>query len=121
MVVSTAAGATGLLLCHLLKKKEAKIIAISSKSKHEYLTQFTNVLVDYRDLKNMIKILKKTPFRKYFDNVGQSQLDIILSLIQNEGIIAMCGTIDNYLNVNDFLFSPKLEESKISCKLSQRD
>jgi NADPH-dependent curcumin reductase CurA len=50
----------------------------------------------------MIEELKKVKFSKYFDNVGESQLDISLSLIQPKGIIAMCGTIDNYLNVNNF-------------------
>ena len=116
IVVSTAAGATGLLLCHLLKKKKANIIAISSKNKHEYLKAYTTNLIEYSDRKKMIHELSKIKFTKYFDNVGESQLDIILSLIEKNGVLAMCGAIENYTNVIMLILSPKKEEFIISLR-----
>lgn len=70
VVVSTAAGATGLLLCHLLKKRESKIVAMSSKEKQKYLTHFTDKFIDYRDVGKMKEELQGLKFWKYFDNVG---------------------------------------------------
>jgi NADPH-dependent curcumin reductase CurA len=49
VVVSTAAGATGLLICHLLKKKGAKIVAICSSHKKDSLKNYTDHCIDYRD------------------------------------------------------------------------
>lgn len=93
VVVSTAAGATGLLLCHLLKRKGAKILALCSSSKKKYLEAFTDEIVDYRDRGILEGKLKSTRYSKYFDNVGESMLDLVLETIQPEGIIAMCGAI----------------------------
>ena len=49
VVVSTAAGATGLLLCHLLKQKRANVIALTSPQKAHLLQPFTRHVLDYRD------------------------------------------------------------------------
>ena len=70
VVVSTAAGATGLLLCHLLKKRKANIVAITSPSKFPYLTEYTDKIIDYQDRNKLREYLKKIKFGKYFDNVG---------------------------------------------------
>lgn len=121
VVVSTAAGATGLLLCHLLKKRGVEIVAVSSGEKQSYLQEYTNTFIDYRDRSALTKGLKAAKFSKYFDNVGEGQLDIVLATIKDHGVIAMCGTIDNYLNVFFFPLSPKTEESRIISTSSRRD
>jgi NADPH-dependent curcumin reductase CurA len=38
-------------------------------------------------------VLRKLKFSKYFDNVGESHLDLALATIENNGIIALCGAI----------------------------
>lgn len=58
VVVSTAAGATGLLLCHLLRKRGVDIVAISSGEKQSYLKEYTNSFIDYRDRSALSKGLK---------------------------------------------------------------
>lgn len=70
VVVSTAAGATGLLMCHLLKKRKANIVAITSPSKFPHLTEYTDKIIDYQDRNKLREYLKKIKFGKYFDNVG---------------------------------------------------
>ena len=70
MVVSTAAGATGLLLCHLLKKRQVEIIGLCSEQKKELVSKYTDNLVDYRDTVSLLDKLRKAHFNKYFDNVG---------------------------------------------------
>ena len=111
-MVSTAAGATGLLLCHLLSKRGVEIVAVSSGEKQSYLKEYTSSFIDYRDRSALAKGLKAARFSKYFDNVGEGQLDIVLATIKDHGVIAMCGTIDNYLNVPYSPLSPKTEESR---------
>ncbi len=86
-------------MCHLLKKRKANIVAITSPSKFPHLTEYTDKIIDYQDRNKLREYLKKIKFGKYFDNVGQGQLDLIISTIQNDGVIAMCGAIDNYLDV----------------------
>lgn len=51
--MSTAAGATGLLLCHLLQQRHANVIALTSLSKNHVLKEYTNTLLDYRDLEKL--------------------------------------------------------------------
>ena len=70
VVVSIAAGATGLLLCHLLKKKGANIVALTSPQKTHLMKPFTTQVLDYRDRSNLETELKKVKFSKYFDGVG---------------------------------------------------
>ena len=93
VVVSTASGATGLLLCHLLKKQGIGILAICSQKKRSYVEPYTSEIVDYRDREVLRSYLSKRKFHKYFDNVGESQLDLILENIQDFGVLAMCGAI----------------------------
>lgn len=109
-MVSTAAGATGLLLCHLLKKKKSKIVAICSSSKSKYLKNYTENIFDYKDRPQLKSNLKKISFGKYFDNVGESQLDLVLETIKDFGTLALCGAIEGYVNVKLIVFSLKKEE-----------
>jgi NADPH-dependent curcumin reductase CurA len=49
VVVSTASGATGLLLCQLLKMKKCKVIGLTSAHKFETILKYVDVAVDYKD------------------------------------------------------------------------
>lgn len=40
VIVSTASGATGLLLCQLLRKKGVKVIGLTSTHKFEMLSEY---------------------------------------------------------------------------------
>ena len=58
-IVSTASGATGLILCELLKKKKkSKIIGLTSERKIKELKKFVDIAVDYSKKEELLKILK---------------------------------------------------------------
>jgi len=69
-LISTASGATGLLLCHLIKKKGAKVVALCSAGKEQYVEEFSEKVINYRDWNGTKNALKELQYQKYFDNVG---------------------------------------------------
>jgi NADPH-dependent curcumin reductase CurA len=78
ILISTASGATGLLLVHLVKKKGGKIVALCSEEKKKYVEGFSDQIINYRDRGVLKKTLEELDYKKYFDNVGESQLDLVL-------------------------------------------
>lgn len=49
VVVSTASGATGLLLCQLLKQKKINTIALTSSTKLATIKPYSTLAIDYKD------------------------------------------------------------------------
>lgn len=49
VVVSTASGATGILLCQLLKKKGVRVVGLTSAHKIEQLKPYTDVTINYQN------------------------------------------------------------------------
>jgi NADPH-dependent curcumin reductase CurA len=96
VLVSTSSGATGLLLLHLLRSCKANIIALASPHKQKHILPFTNCILDYKDKEKLSLQLKQLKFNKYFDNVGESLLDLVLETIEDHGVIALCGSIEHY-------------------------
>lgn len=62
------------------------------------LKNHADVVANYKDKKQLVKVLKENKFSYYFDNVGEELLDLILLHIKTNGRIALCGAIANYSN-----------------------
>lgn len=50
VVVSTAAGATGLIVLQLLQSRRVNVIGLTSKNKMEFIEKYCTKVVDYKDL-----------------------------------------------------------------------
>lgn len=100
VVVSTAAGATGLLALQLLKYRKVKAIGLTSEIKREYIEKYCVKTVNYKEKEALEAVLKENKFKYYFDNVGEWLLDLAIKYIQPHGVLALCGATSNYLNVN---------------------
>ena len=96
VVVSTAAGATGLLACQILRYRGVKVIGLTSQKKVGTIEKYCDVVVDYKDQKKLNEVLKTYNFKYYFDNVGEWLLDLIIKYIQPNGVISLCGATANY-------------------------
>ena len=99
VVVSTAAGATGLLVLQILRHRGINAVGLTSSNKLQYVRDLCGKAVDYKDHKALVAALKTTKFKYYFDNVGEWLLDEIIRFIQPKGVISLCGATSNYLNV----------------------
>ncbi|KRX10914.1 Protein phosphatase 2C (PP2C)-like domain [Pseudocohnilembus persalinus] len=100
-VISTAAGATGILACQVAKSKGARVIGITgSEEKCQFLLENLNidVAINYKDPDYYKQLKKNCPkgIDAYFDNVGEDQLNNVLKLIKDHGRIALCGAMSSY-------------------------
>ncbi|KAI0032547.1 alcohol dehydrogenase [Vararia minispora EC-137] len=100
LVVSGAAGATGSLVCQLAKIHGAKVVAIAgSEDKCKWLTDELGVDVAfnyksrtfYSDFKKRIGYIDL-----FFDNVGGSLLNFMLTRLNKGARIVLCGAISDY-------------------------
>ncbi|KAG9125479.1 hypothetical protein FRC07_007452 [Ceratobasidium sp. 392] len=99
LVVSGAAGATGSLVCQLGKLKGAKVIAIASGSKCDYLVNELGVdaALDYKSPTFAKEFKEKVGYLDvFFDNVGGEILDLALTRLNKGARIALCGAISAY-------------------------
>lgn len=101
VVVSTAAGATGLIVLQILKHRGIKAIGLTSPNKLQYVEKLCAKAVDYKNRQALTEVLKTTKFKYYFDNVGEWLLDEVIRFIQPHGVISLCGATSNYLNVHE--------------------
>jgi NADPH-dependent curcumin reductase CurA len=100
VVVSTAAGATGLLVLQLLKYRGINAIGLTSEIKKTVIEKHCTKAVDYKDQEVLEACLKQNKFKYYFDNVGEWLLDLAIKYIQPYGVLSLCGATSNYLHVS---------------------
>ena len=105
VAVSAASGAVGSVVGQLAKLKGCRAVGFAGgKDKCDYVVNELgfDACIDYKaakDPKELYKMLKEaTPdgIDSYFENVGGSILDAVLSRMNAFGRIAMCGMIAGY-------------------------
>lgn len=102
VVVSGAAGAVGMVVGQIAKIKGARVVGIAgSDEKNKYLTEQLgfDAALNYRtetDLKSALEKACPNGVDVYFDNVGGEVSDAVLSLINRNARIPVCGQISLY-------------------------
>jgi NADPH-dependent curcumin reductase CurA len=95
LVVSGAAGATGSIVCQIGKKKGARVIAIAGGAdKCRWLKETVGVdaALDYKSA-SFYKDFKKLGYLDvFFDNVGGQMLDFMLTRLNKDARIVLCGS-----------------------------
>ncbi|WP_349258805.1 NADP-dependent oxidoreductase [Steroidobacter sp.] len=101
VVVSGAAGAVGSVVGQIAKIKGCRAVGIAGgKQKCDYLTQTLgfDAAIDYKseDVKKSLREHCPQGVDVYFDNVGGDILDIVLTQINRNARIVICGAISQY-------------------------
>jgi NADPH-dependent curcumin reductase CurA len=102
VVVSGAAGAVGTIVGQIAKIHDCRVVGIAgSDTKNKHLTDNLgfDAAINYRtsrDLKNALELACPDGVDIYFDNVGGEISDAVLSLINNNARIPLCGQISLY-------------------------
>lgn len=95
VVVSSAAGAVGQIVCQLAMRSGCRVIAItSSVEKAEFLREqvgVSDVLVAEDD--PQVALSSLPPFDVFWDNVGGPILDTVLPKLKKHGRVIACGRI----------------------------
>lgn len=106
VVVSTAAGATGIFVCQFAKNLGCKVVGLtSSDEKCQFLIKELGIdsVINYKTEHNIKQALKKNCPKGidiYFDNVGEDMLDAVLANMNIYGRIALSGATKIYNNFN---------------------
>jgi len=107
VVISSAAGATGLIAGDICKALGAgKVIGITGgNDKCRWLVEKTgyDAAIDYKaeDLSQRLTALCPQGVNKYFDNVGGEILDAILLQMAGRGRILICGALSSGYNESE--------------------
>jgi NADPH-dependent curcumin reductase CurA len=99
VLVSAAAGATGLLACQIAKLLNCRVIGIAGGTeKCTYLTEEVGIdgAVDYKAGDVAEQLSAFGGIDVYFDNVGGPILDNVLLAMNHYGRIAICGLVSDY-------------------------
>jgi len=119
VVVSGAAGAVGTIVGQIAKIHECRVVGIAgSDKKTKYLTNVLgfDVAINYRSaavLRNALKEACPGGIDIYFDNVGGEISDAVLSLINNNARIPLCGQISLY-NEKDIPMGPRIQPALLT-------
>ncbi|GAA6012989.1 hypothetical protein JCM11491_000930 [Sporobolomyces phaffii] len=106
VVISGAAGAVGSVACQIALIRKCRVIAIAGgKEKCDWIRNDIGVpeVVDYKDpnfAANYKKVLGKSGCDVYFDNVGGEILDLVLTRLNKNARVALCGAISAYNTPN---------------------
>ena len=99
VLVSGAAGATGSVVVQIAKLKGCHVIGIAGgKEKCDWLKGVgADEVIDYKnsDIHQELPKVAKNGIDVYFDNVGGETLEIVLSLININARILLCGGISS--------------------------
>ncbi|KZV72646.1 NAD(P)-binding protein [Peniophora sp. CONT] len=102
LVVTGAAGATGSLVCQIGKLQGAKVIAIAgSEDKCNWLQQDLGVdlALNYKSKTFFQDFKKQVGYLDcMFDNVGGEMLNFMLTRLNKDARIVLCGAISDYNN-----------------------
>ena len=101
LVVSAAAGAVGSIVCQIGKIKGCRVIGISgSQDKCDWLVNDLGIdgSINYKteNLREKLKELCPSGVDIYFENVGGKNTEIILSRMNINSRISLCGLISGY-------------------------
>ncbi len=99
VLVSAAAGATGILAVQIAKLLGCRTVGIAGgPDKCRYLTQELGVdaAADYKAADFAAQLDAAGPFDVYFDNVGGPILDLVLTRMNHYGRVAVCGLVSDY-------------------------
>src|SRR5262249_11357776 len=100
--VSAAAGAVGSIACQLAKARGATVIgSAGTNEKCAWLRDVAKVdaAINYKTTPNLVPALKAAAPKcicVYFDNVGAGHLEAALTVMKQNGRIAVCGMIAQY-------------------------
>ncbi|MDA0338303.1 MAG: NADP-dependent oxidoreductase [Proteobacteria bacterium] len=111
LVVSTAAGAVGTVVCQMGKIEGCRVIGIAGgQKKCDWLMSELRIdgAIDYRseNVHERLRELCPNGIDIYFDNVGGETLDAALDLIAQGARVILCGASSQYTNDLDF-YGPK--------------
>ena len=103
LVVSTAAGAVGAVVCQLGKLQGCRVVGITgTKKKCDWLIDEAGIdeAINYREtsVHEALKASCPNGIDIYFDNVGGETLDAVLDLITVGARIVLCGASSQYNN-----------------------
>lgn len=101
VVVSTAAGAVGSIVCQIAKIKGCRVVGIAgSDEKCSWITNELGVdaAINYKTQDVAAELRKACPNKidVYFDNVGGEILNTVLGMINVHARIVICGAITQY-------------------------
>jgi len=114
VVVSGAAGAVGTIVGQIAKIQGCRVVGVAgSDKKTSYLIEKLgfDAAINYRthpDLKNAVQEACPKGVDIYFDNVGGDISDAVLSSINNNARIPLCGQISLY-NEKDVPMGPRIQ------------
>ncbi|MGA9118174.1 MAG: NADP-dependent oxidoreductase [Bacteroidota bacterium] len=114
VVLSGAAGAVGTIAGQIARMHDCRVVGIAgSDEKARYLTEELgfNAAINYRKSPDMKKALEGVcphGVDIYFDNVGGDISDAVLSLINNNARIPLCGQISLY-NQKNIPVAPRIQ------------
>ena len=106
VVVSGAAGATGSMVVQIAKKMIGckRVIGMAgSDEKCKWVESLgADVCINYKaqDFRKQLRAATEGYVEVYFDNVGGSILDLMLTRMKRHGRVAACGAVSNY-NTSD--------------------
>ena len=103
VVISTAAGAVGSIAGQIAKIKGCKVLGITgTEEKCRWLSQDLKFdgTINYKEQNVLEELKKQCPegIDVYFDNTGGTILDAVLTLINLNARISLCGLISIYNN-----------------------
>ena len=104
VLVSTAAGATGIMVCQLAKAWGMNVVGMAgADNKCEWLEKELGIrCINYKaagaKLRDEIKKACPKGVDVYFDNVGGEMLDTVFTVMNDFGRIVGCGAISGYLD-----------------------
>ena len=105
VVVSGAAGATGMVVGQIAKIKGCRAVGIAGgKEKCDYAVRELgfDACIDYKSEKVIEALQRHCPkgINVYFDNVGGEILDAALALLAHSARVVLCGAISQYNNIS---------------------
>ena len=104
VLVSTAAGATGIMVCQLAKAWGMNVVGMASAAKKcEWLEKELGIrCINYKaagaNLREEIQKACPKGVDVYYDNVGGEMLDTVFTVMNDFGRIVGCGAISGYLD-----------------------
>ncbi|WP_454191387.1 NADP-dependent oxidoreductase [Paenibacillus sp. Marseille-Q7038] len=121
VVVSGAAGSVGMFVGQIAKIKGARVVGIAgTDEKCQYLMEELNfdAAINYKTTENIKQDLEKAcpeGVDVYFDNVGGSISDAVMSLLNDHARIPLCGAISSY-NSTDGDMGPRIHGQMIKTR-----
>ncbi|MCQ6561324.1 NADP-dependent oxidoreductase [Paenibacillus mendelii] len=121
VVVSGAAGAVGMVVGQIAKIKGARVVGIAgTDEKTQYLEKELgfDAAINYKTAGNLRDALQQAcpnGVDVYFDNVGGTVSDAVMSLLNDYARIPLCGAISSY-NSTDEDLGPRIQTQLIKTR-----